>query len=90
VDLSNQNNGINMTVMPAAAELRNFVERIEAQNARIKDETDARKEIYDEAGGRGYSKPILRELVKLRAMKPDDRAEREAVLGLYLSALGMS
>ena len=72
-----------------ANELRSFVERIEAQNARIKDETDARKEIYDEAGGRGYSKKILRELVKLRAMKPGDRAEREAALDVYMSALNM-
>ena len=79
-----------MTEQVTAAELRGFVERIEAQTARIKDETDARKEIYAEAGGRGYSKPIIRELVKLRAMKPDDRAEREAVLDMYLAALGMA
>ena len=78
-----------MTDTSTPDELRAFVERIEAQNMRIKDETEARKEIYDEAAGRGYSKPILRELVKLRAMKPDDRAEREAVLDLYLSALNM-
>lgn len=70
-------------------ELRAFVERIEAQTARVKDETEARKEIYDEAAGRGFSKPILRELVKLRAMKPDDRAEREAVLETYRLALGL-
>jgi uncharacterized protein (UPF0335 family) len=73
-----------------AAELRAFVERIEAQNAVIKDETETRKEIYTEAKGRGYSAPIIRELVKLRAMKPDDRAEREAVLTMYAAALGMS
>ena len=79
-----------MTEQVTADELRSFVERIEAQTARIKDETDARKEIYDEAGGRGYSKPIIRELVKLRAMKPDDRAERESVLDVYLAALGMA
>ena len=72
-----------------ADELRAFVERIEAQTERVKNETEARKEIYDEAAGRGFSKPILRELIKLRAMKPDDRASREAVLSLYLGALGM-
>ena len=73
-----------------ADELRGFVERIEAQNARIKDETEARKEIFTEAKTRGYSAPTIRELVKLRAMKPDDRAEREAVLDVYLAALGMT
>jgi uncharacterized protein (UPF0335 family) len=73
-----------------ADELRNFIERIEAQNVRVKDETEARKEIYDEAAGRSYSKPILRELVKLRAMKPDDVAERDAILETYKAALGMA
>ena len=79
-----------MTDTSTPDELRAFVERIEAQNMRIKDETEARKEIYDEAAGRGYSKPILRELVKLRAMKPDDRAERESLLDVYRAALGMA
>ena len=78
-----------MTDSTAPDELRAIVERIEAQNARIKDETEARKAIFDEAAGRGYSKPILRELVRLRAMKPDDRAERENMLDVYRSALGM-
>ena len=79
-----------MTDTTAPDELRAFVERIEAQNVRIKDETEARKEIYAEAASRGYSKPILRELVKLRAMKPDDRAERESLLDVYRAALGMA
>jgi uncharacterized protein (UPF0335 family) len=78
-----------MTDTVAATELRAFVERIEEQNQRIKEETEARKEIYAEARGRGYSAPIIREVVKLRAMNPDDRAEREAVLDLYLGALGV-
>jgi uncharacterized protein (UPF0335 family) len=73
-----------------ADELRSFIERIETQNEQIKAETLARKEIYDEAAGRGYSKPILRELVKLRAMKPDDVAERDAILETYKAALGMA
>ena len=37
-----------------ADELRGFVERIEAQNARIKDETEARKEIFAEAKARVF------------------------------------
>jgi len=74
----------------ANAELRAFVERIEAQNERIADETAARKEIFDELKGRGYSAPIVREIVKLRAMNPNDRAEREAALEMYRAALGMA
>lgn len=72
-----------------ADRLTAYLERIESQNARIKDETTARKEIYDEAKGAGYDTKALRELVKLRAMKPDDRAEAEAVLDLYKQAVGL-
>lgn len=72
-----------------ADRLNSYLERIEAQNGRIKDETAARKEIYDEAKGEGLSAKAMRELIKLRAMKPDERAENEAVLDTYRAALGM-
>lgn len=72
-----------------ADRLTSFVERIEAQNAQIKDETAARKQIYDEAKSEGYSAKAIRELIKLRAMKPDERAEDEAVLDMYKAAIGL-
>jgi uncharacterized protein (UPF0335 family) len=75
---------------PTEQELAAFIQRIEAQNQRIAEETEARKEIYAEAKGRGYSTPILREVVRIRKMSPDDRAERETVLETYLAALGMA
>ena len=78
-----------MTDTAAAKELASFVERIEAQNVRISDETEARKEIYDELKWRGYCAKAVREIVRLRKLAADERAEREAVLELYCSALGM-
>lgn len=72
-----------------AAELEAFVERIEAQNARIADETEARKEIFAEAKGRGYDPAILRKIVAMRKRKPDEIAEEQAVMETYLLALGM-
>jgi uncharacterized protein (UPF0335 family) len=74
----------------AAAELRAFIERYERLAAEKQDIADAQREVMAEAKGRGYSLPILREIIKLRKMNPDDRAEREAVLDLYLSGLGMA
>ena len=72
-----------------ADELRAFVERIEAQNAAIKNETEARKEIFSEAKFRGYEGKALRRIIKDRARKPDDIAEEEAIIDMYRSALGM-
>ena len=37
----------------------------------------------------GYHAKALRELAKLRAMKPAVRAEAEAVLDMYKQAVGM-
>jgi uncharacterized protein (UPF0335 family) len=73
-----------------AEELRQFVERYEALAAEKQDIADQQKEVMAEAKGRGYSVPILREIIRLRKMRPDDVAEREAVLEIYRSALGMS
>jgi len=81
--------GNGMTDAVSAEELASFVDRIEAQNVRISDETEARKEIYDELKARGYCAKTVREIVRLRKLAADERAEREAVLELYCSALGM-
>ena len=72
-----------------AEELRQFVERYEALAAEKQDIADQQKEVMAEAKGRGYSVPILREIIRLRKMRPDDVAEREAVLETYRQALGM-
>lgn len=73
-----------------AEELRQFIERYEALAAEKQDIADQMKEVMAEAKARGYSTPILREIIKLRKMKPDDRAEKQAILDLYASALGMA
>lgn len=73
----------------AAAELEAFLQRIEAQNARIKDEQDAGREIYTELAGRGYCKKTVRKIVAMRKLSADKRAEEEAVLDTYLSVLGL-
>lgn len=73
-----------------SAELRSFVERYEQLEAEKKDIAEQQKELMAEAKGRGYSTPIIREIIKLRKLRPDDRAEREAVLEMYMNALGMS
>jgi uncharacterized protein (UPF0335 family) len=79
-----------MTDNVTAAELRSFIERWEQLDAEKRDIADQQKEVMAEAKGRGYSTPIMREIIRLRKLRPDDRAEREAVLDLYLSALGMA
>lgn len=72
-----------------AGELRAFIERIEQLEAEKREVANQVKEVYAELKGRGYSAPIVREIVKQRRMKPDELAEREAILDVYLTALEM-
>lgn len=73
-----------------AAELRAFIERIEQLRAEAQDIKNAEKEVFAEAKGRGYMTRPIRTIIKRRASQPDKLAEEEAVLELYMSALGMA
>lgn len=72
----------------AGDRLRSFIERVERleeEKAAILNDT---KEIYAEAKGEGYDVKILRQVVRIRKMDRAERQEQEAILELYLSALG--
>ena len=73
-----------------ADELRSFIERVEHLEAEKADIADQTKEVFAEAKGRGYDTKVLRKVIKMRKQKPDERAEEEAVLEVYLAALGMN
>ncbi|WP_425409161.1 DUF2312 domain-containing protein [Hyphococcus sp.] len=72
----------------AADRLRSFIERVERleeDKAAIMNDI---KEVYAEAKGEGYDVKTLRQVVKIRKMDRADRQEAEALLDLYLSAIG--
>ncbi|WP_062206269.1 DUF2312 domain-containing protein [Aureimonas sp. AU12] len=73
----------------AADELRSFVERVERLEEEKKTIADDIKDVYGEAKSRGYDVKVLRKVVSLRKQDRDERAEQEAILDLYLQALGM-
>lgn len=85
--MSDTNNDISSTV--AGEELRQFVERYERLEAEKKDIADAQKEVMAEAKGRGYDTKVLRKIIAIRKRDANDLAEEEAVLEMYMSALGM-
>ena len=63
------------------------VERLEEEKAALA--TDLR-EVYAEAKGQGFDTKIMRQVVRLRKMESHEREERDALLDLYMSALGMA
>jgi uncharacterized protein (UPF0335 family) len=72
-----------------AEQLRSYIERYERLEAEKQDIADQQKEVLAEAKGCGYDTAIMREIIKLRKMDPNERAEKEAILQVYLDALGL-
>ena len=72
------------------AELRGIIERIETLEAEKSEIAEQVKDVYAEAKGNGFDPKILREVVRLRKKTADERSEAEAMLDLYMQALGMA
>lgn len=74
----------------ASDQLRVFVERIERLEEEKKTITDDIKEVYAEAKGNGLDTKVLKKVIALRNKDMNERMEEDAVLDLYLHALGMA
>ena len=69
--------------------LRLLIERVERLEEEKKGIADDIRDTYAEAKAVGYDAKIMRQIVRLRKMNPDDRAEMEMVLDTYKAALGL-
>jgi uncharacterized protein (UPF0335 family) len=73
----------------AQDQIKAFIERIE----RLEEEKAAIagdiKEVYSEAKGNGFDTKVLRKIIAIRKMDAAEYQEQQALLELYLTALGM-
>lgn len=70
-------------------QLKTIVERIEIleeQKAAIAEDI---KEVFSEAKGAGFDTKILKQVLALRKKDASKRAEEQALLSVYMDALGM-
>lgn len=72
----------------AAEQLAAIVERIERLEEAKADIASDIAAIYAEAKAQGFDAPTIRRTVKARRIDPQDRAEAQAMLDLYLHAVG--
>jgi uncharacterized protein (UPF0335 family) len=72
-----------------AEQLRSYIERVEHLEAEKAALAEDVKNVFLEAKGNGFDVKIMRQVIRLRKMDRDDRAEQESLLDLYLHALGM-
>lgn len=73
----------------AGEQLMTYVERIERIEADKKDLGKDRAAVMAEAKANGFVPKAIGHVVKVRAMKPHDRQESEALRDLYLHAAGL-
>jgi len=73
----------------AHGQLRALVERIERLEEEKASITGDIKEVYAEAKANGFDTKVLRKVVSLRKKDASERQEEEAMIEVYLSALGM-
>ena len=74
----------------AADQLKSFIERIERLEEEKAGLAGDIKEVFLEAKGNGFDTKAMRKILSLRKKDHAERKEEEAILELYMQALGMS
>jgi uncharacterized protein (UPF0335 family) len=74
----------------AADQLKAFIERIERLEEEKAGLAGDLREVYAEAKGNGFDTKVLRKIISIRKKDFAERQEEEAILDLYMQALGMA
>jgi uncharacterized protein (UPF0335 family) len=86
--MPDDSSGLETLNASAQGKLKSLIERIERLEEDRKAVTSDLREVYAEAKGEGFDSKILRKVVKLRSLDSAKRAEEEALIDLYISAIG--
>jgi uncharacterized protein (UPF0335 family) len=73
----------------AADELKQFIERIERLEEEKAGIAGDIKDVFAELKGRGFDPKAIRTILRMRKQDHSERQEQEAILELYMQALGM-
>lgn len=72
----------------AQGQLRSIIERVERLEQEKAEIAEQIKEVFAEAKGNGFDVKVLRKVIRIRKQDRAKRMEEEAILDLYLSAIG--
>lgn len=70
-------------------DLRSLIERIERLEEEKASLAADIRDVYAEAKSKGFDTKPMREVIKLRKLERSERDEQEALLDMYMRALGM-
>lgn len=74
----------------AADQLKAFIERLERLDDEARALNEDRRDVLAEAKGNGFDVRIIKKILAMRRQDHAQRKEEEAILELYLEALGMA
>jgi uncharacterized protein (UPF0335 family) len=86
--MADDSSSIDVLNSAAQSQLKSVIERIERLEEDKAAVANDLKEVYAEAKGNGFDTKILRKVVRLRKQDKAKRQEEEALVDLYLSAIG--
>ena len=86
--MADDSSNIDVLNSAAQSQLKTIIERVERLEEDKAAVTADLKEVYLEAKGNGFDVKILRKSVRLRKQDKAKRLEEEALIDLYLSAIG--
>jgi uncharacterized protein (UPF0335 family) len=86
--MADDSSSIDVLNSAAQGRLKTLVERIERLEEDRAAVSGDLKEVYLEAKGEGFDAKILRKVVRLRKQDKAKRQEEEALVDLYMSAIG--
>lgn len=73
----------------SAQRLKSFISRIERLEEEKKTMGADIREVYSEAKSAGFDVKIMRKVISLRKLDAAERQEQEALLQVYIDAIGM-
>lgn len=85
---THNSDGADVLNATAQSRLRTIVERVERLSEDAEAVKEDMKEVFAEAKADGYDIKILRRVIRIRKQDKAKRQEEEAILDLYMSALG--
>ena len=86
--MADDSSSVDVLNSAAQSQLKSIIERIERLEEDKAAVSNDLKEVYAEAKGNGFDTKILRKVVRLRKQDKAKRQEEEALVDLYLSAIG--
>ena len=88
--MSDDNSHGDILNQAAQGQLKSIIERIERLEQEKTEIAEQIKEVFAEAKGNGFDTKIIRTVIRIRKQDTAERQEQEALLDVYLAALGMA